>query len=294
MAVVLVFFNPTGSVRLVSNYLYVWNLLMAANIPVFGIELCFPWQRRPAIAEGFKTLTVRSTSVMFHKEKLQQRLLQEIPAETYPKVMSLDCDIVFNRPDWYDAVSAALDAHPVIQPWERCQRLGPNFQPVDDIQISLGRLLSEGYEFGSILGHTGYSLAWRRAELEPFPYCITGGGDSYVMDGLYGRRGSIVNVRTRDLIEPAHAAWRDAQSARGQGIMAVACNIFHLWHGSDMRRRYRTRHELFAESVPGDVTDMRTLLEENADGMWEWRAPYRSALNNMMLRYFSDRDDDSV
>lgn len=296
MAVLMVMFNPCSSVRIVQNWLYVWNRLVAAGIPVFGAELLFPWQRSGALADSFKTLTVRSGSIMFHKEKLLARLLREVPA-TFTKVCTLDCDIVFQRPDWYDAVSAALDESPVVHPFSRCFWLGPDLRtPVVTnssavLQLDAIRAQHASGKSDRLAGFPGFALAYRR-DFAGFPWAVVGGGDAVHFRGVNGLVGEFANARMRTLMSGVWNEW--TMTVGTKTMTAVSGDIWHLWHGPMSSRQYYDRYAAFVAAVPAAVRDIRELLVENADGVWEWREDVRSALNTMMLRYFGDRDDDAV
>jgi hypothetical protein len=294
MAVVMVMFNACDSVRIVQNWLFVWNKLAAAGIPVFGVELLYPWQK-PAVADAFKTLTVRSDSIMFHKEKLVERLLREVPA-SYTKVCYMDCDVVFHKKDWYDMVSAELDSVSVVQPFSRCYWLGP------DLRTSLVSypsatadldMIRRTHASGSnkLSGYPGFAMAMRRG-VSHFPWAIVGGGDAIFFRGVAGLAGDLGNGRMRTLLKGGWDEWNTTINGTSIGDIDVA--ISHMWHGPLSGRQYYDRYKNFVDAVPASVADIRDLVIENEDGVWSWRPEYRSALNKMMLHYFAARDDDSV
>lgn len=301
MAVLMVMFNPTGSVRIQSNWLYVWNKLVAAEIPVFGCELLFPWQRG-GLAPAFKTITVRSESIMFFKEKLLERLEKEVPAR-YTKLCAIDCDVVFQRPDWYDAVSAALDERPVVQPFSRCHWMGPDLRaavmtnPSAATQLGAIREAHRGGGTDRLSGHPGFAMAMRRGYPQ-FTWAVVGGGDAVLFRAANGLVGEFANKAMKRLMSAAWDSW--SGGARVAGDMGcVAGDIWHMWHGPLQSRHYYDRYEKFIEALRSvdsgpAVRDIRDILEENADGVWTWRADVRKALNAMMLRYFASRDDDAT
>jgi hypothetical protein len=297
----MVVFNPTSSVRIVQNWLYVWNKLAAAGIPVFGAELVFPWQK-PSIADCFKTLTVRSDSIMFHKEKLLARLERELPA-TYTKVCCIDCDILFSRADWYDAVSVALDERPVVQPFSSCQWMGPDLRtpvmtnPSAAAQLSVIRAAHASGATDRLNGHPGFAMAMRRnlCGLLQFPLAIVGGGDAVMFRGVNGLEGEFVHKKMRLLMTDALTKYVSDVAGLQLGDMGfVTGDIWHMWHGPLQTRQYYDRYEKFIEALPTSVKDIRDVLVENEDGVWAWRPDVKSGLNTMMMRYFAGRDDDAV
>jgi len=297
MAVLMVMFNPMASVRIVSNWLYVWNRLRAAGIPVFGAELLFPWQRgKGFLSDEFKTITLRSESIMFHKEKLLMRLEREVPV-SYTKICAIDCDVVFSRPDWYDAVSMALDSAPVVQPFARCHWMGPDLRsavmtnPAASVQLELIRAAHAAGGTDRLTGHPGFAMAMRR-EVRQFPWAVVGGGDAVLFRAVNGLVGEFANKKMKRLMSAAWEAW--SVGMRTQDMTTVSGDIWHMWHGPLQSRQYYDRYERFIEALGHTVKDIRDILVENADGVWEWRADVRKALNTMMMRYFAGRDDDAV
>jgi hypothetical protein len=293
MAVIMVMFNACSSVRIVQNWLYVWSKLTAAGIPVFGAELLYPWQK-PALADAFKTLTVRSDSIMFHKEKLCERLLREVPA-TYTKICYLDCDVIFQRPDWYDAVSAALDEKAVVQPFSGCYWLGPDLRtPLSAVSSAAKDLpnIRKAHAAGStrMSGYTGFAMAMRRDHTH-FSWAVVGGGDSVFFRTVASLVGEFANPRMRELMKPV---WNEWAPGITKDMGCVEGWVWHMWHGPMSNRQYYDRYVKFLECVPASIKDIRDILEENSDGVWSWKPAYRKSLNTMMLRYFSGRDDDSM
>jgi hypothetical protein len=297
MAVLMVLFNPTGATRLVANWLYTWNKLRAAGIPVFGAELLFPYQSAASLAPEFKTITVRSDSLMFHKEKLLERLEREVPA-TYTKICAIDCDVIFRKPTWYDLTSEALDTATVAQPYSRCNWMGADLRTTVMSNPSAAACLSEiraDHATGSdrLTGHPGFAMAWRRGAVRPFPHAVVGGGDAVFFRATCGLVGEFVYPPMERLMTAAWTSYK--QSVGGVGdIVAVDGDIYHMWHGPIKGRQYYDRYVKFFDVVPSRVRDIRELLVENEDGVWSWRPDVRKEANAMMLRYFAGRDDDAV
>jgi hypothetical protein len=295
MAVVMVMFNACDSARIVQNWLFVWNRLVSAGIPVFGVELLYPWQK-PALSDAVKTLTVRSDSVMFHKEKLVERLMREVPA-SYTKICYMDCDVVFHRPDWYDAVSAALDKIAVVQPFSRCYWLGPDLRTSlitrNSAAAEIDQIRSAHATGGSdrLSGNPGFAMAMQRS-VQHFPWAIVGGGDAVFFRGVNGLVGEFANPRMSKLMAESWTTWTATSGVGTAGC--IEGDISHLWHGPVSGRQYYDRYAQFIKAVPASVSDIRELLVENTDGVWSWKPEYKSALNKMMLHYFAGRDDDSM
>lgn len=294
MAVLMVMFNPTGSIRIQQNWLFVWNKCRAAGIPVFGAELLFPWQS-VGLAPEFRTLTVRTDSIMFHKEKLLSRLTAEVPPQ-YTKLCCIDCDVVFARPDWYDAVSAALDEVPVVQPYATCHWLAGDLKtpimsnPSAASQLDMIRAAHATGTTTRLTGHPGFAMAMRR-EIPLCEWAVVGGGDAVFFRAVTGLVEEFADARMAGLMSRVWVEY--APTVRGS-IGVVDGAIFHMWHGPLSGRQYYDRYVKFMAALPVGIEDIRELLVENADGVWTWRADVKNALNTMMLRYFAGRDDDAL
>jgi hypothetical protein len=295
MAVMMVVFNPGRSVRIIQNYLYVWNLMKTAGIPVFGAELLFPWQKRGLLADCNKTLTVRSDSVMFHKEKLFARLEKEVPM-SFTKLCCIDCDVVFENAAWYDAVSEALDVSLVVQPYAECRwmaadmRTAVTTKPSAAVNIAAIRERHQSGVSDRFNGHPGFAMAMRR-EVPSFTWAVVGGGDAVFFRAVNGLTEEFANPRMSELMMPV---WREYSADMATDMSHVTGAIWHLWHGPLRCRQYYDRYVKFTEAVPATVTDIRELLVENEDGVWCWRDDVKVELNRMMLHYFTARDDDLI
>jgi hypothetical protein len=234
---------------------------------------------------------------MFHKEKLLERLAATVPAK-YTKLCAIDCDVLFAREDWYDAVSVALDTTAAVQPFSRCNWMAADFRkvlsanPSAATQIAKVRDMHARKQTDRLTGHPGFALAMRR-EVSQFLWAVVGGGDSVFYRGVNGLCGEFMNPRVREIMRGAWEEWSAVAKGWG-GLGFVEGDIWHMWHGPMSGRQYYDRYAKFAAVVPAGVKDVRELLIENADGVWEWREDVRSALNTMMLRYFSGRDDDTA
>ena len=95
MAVLMTYFNPANSVRILQNFLQVRYFLQKAAIPLYTAELAF--NESPFLLKD-ATVQFRTTSYMFYKENLIKLLTATIPT-TYTKLCILDADIMFEQAD---------------------------------------------------------------------------------------------------------------------------------------------------------------------------------------------------
>jgi len=282
MAVVIPFFNPTQSIRLVQNILTTTTLLHKANIPFFLIELAsetipFVFSESPTIFQ------YRASSFMFYKENLFAVAEQRISPE-YTKLMLLDSDILFENKDWYDRVSSALDTLQVVQAFGVAHYLEFDFQSAETKHSVLIPDITDP--------HTGFAWAFRRdwyARAHIFELALIGGGDTIFN----------CQIQKKDLKSTYSAYMEDYKSMSESGttetsIGYVDNTIYHLYHGPSVSRQYGSRHDdLWRFLRSKKITRLSDLVERREDGIFEWIPAYRDECNALLLKYFYARNDDS-
>jgi len=279
LAVCLCIFNPTKSVNIYNNFLKICGQLEEDKVPVFIIEMIFEGDA-PYTTQCPNTVHVYSKSYMFQKEKLYRVLEKSIPKE-YTKLLFLDADILFERPDWYDKISEALNEYDVVQPFNRAKYMGKD--NIDIVLVKSSFIKNKG--FGNC--HQGFAWAMRRAyynEVGFFDYSFIGGGDSYSASFFINKPFS------DDIKCPMYKIQRDKYleyiKNRPPKVSYCSQSIFHLYHGDIQNRQYAERKKLF-ENVVGTFDD---LIYENEYGIFEWKD--RETWNPKILEYFKNRKDD--
>jgi hypothetical protein len=140
-----------------------------AKIPYFSAEMVIGDQP-PMLASP--TLRFHSKSALFYKEALWNRLETVIP-EQYTKICFLDSDIVFDRPDWLDAISELLDTYSLVHPFTTMHYLDLEYK------ITFSRL---SHYIQNNTSAVGFGLAIQRSILRSilcyFDKPILGRGDS--------------------------------------------------------------------------------------------------------------------
>ena len=169
ICVAFCYFNSQGYVRSLQNLLFFENKLKMAKIPYFSAEMVIGDQP-PMLASP--TLRFHSKSALFYKEALWNRLETVIP-EQYTKICFLDSDIVFDRPDWLDAISELLDTYSLVHPFTTMHYLDLEYK------ITFSRL---SHYIQNNTSAVGFGLAIQRSILRSilcyFDKPILGRGDS--------------------------------------------------------------------------------------------------------------------
>jgi len=274
MAVCFVFFNPARSKKMVMNYYYTVEKLKAAKIPYYTLEMVF---NEPEITEAFH---VKGDSPLFHKEKLCALLEKKVPW-WYSKLLFLDADIVFGRPDWYAEVSQLLNTYQVVQPFSTAVWLDSTYKNV--VQERLSVVFMKRTSTYDSAYHPGFGWAFQRKWFRKVGFYtegITGSGDTLSSAAWMGVKFHPSYLR------PAFAASYAEYCALELPTMSCARGtIYHLWHGSNKNRQYVDRHKIL-----DGIRDVRHILEEK-DGVWVLTD---KKVEEKLRQYFISRDDDGV
>ena len=274
-AVLMVFFNPAQSFRIIQNLLYIKQKLEAAHIPYFIGELAYN-DAVHMLTPADNVFQMRGTSYMFSKENIAQTMLLQTAVARYSKYVLLDCDVVFEDPTWIDSISTALDTHDVGQPFTYVNQLDIKFKS-DVVKTSIVKDNRDG--------HTGYAWAfrrdwWERAGL--YEYALIGGGDKCL--------AHMAGVELAWLPKPYLA---DVPPRIETRVNYLDGTIWHLPHGSLEKRKYVERAATLSDAMRSlRIARLRDAVERNHDGIFEWKSQYKATMNALLLNYFKSREDD--
>ena len=90
------YFNPVGYQRRLANYKIFRQRL---DVPLIAIELAYGPDFELQLDDAEILHQIRGDAVLWQKEKLLNLALRAIPPECR-KVAWLDCDIIFDDPQW--------------------------------------------------------------------------------------------------------------------------------------------------------------------------------------------------
>ena len=277
MAVLIAYFNPANSVRILQNFLQVRHYLQKANIPLYTGEIAF--EESPFLLND-ATVQLRTTSHMFYKENLIKLVEASVPA-SFTKLCILDADILFREPGWYDIVSKSLDKAQVCQPFTKTTFLNINF--------TIGTSRSSCLE--SKEGHPGHAWAFQRAWYQSAnltDQTVIGGSDLLFAELLQpSEKTSMIVLFYKEALSltPLPAA----------EVAICPLSIVHLYHGSPKNRNtdYSTLGLMVAFRRLSCKT-LDTVLSRRADGLLEWTPEARPTLNAVLQKYFVGRKDDEA
>lgn len=272
MAVCLVIFNPARSKRIIQNYYETVEAL--GNVPTFTVELVFD----DDIPQILNAVHYKSTSYMFHKERLLRLLEKHVP-EKYTKLAFIDADILFDF-DWYQKTSRALDSYDVVQMFSGACWMNLNRQVILRRETVLKM---ESTEWDSSF-HPGFAWGMRREwynKVGFFDWAISGSGDTLSSIAWLSKTPPPLFQSIPKTIAQKFA---DFQALPKPRIGHVEGTVRHLFHGSRENRQYTSRHRMIDLDESID-----SLIFVDANGVYAWKDP---SWNGCFLDYFRSRRDD--
>ena len=294
MLVIVPFFNPCNSVRMLQNMLLVKNKLEQSKIPFVVIHCLFP-NSMPICDESDNYIIVRSNSYAFLKENLANIVIRKY-IDYFKKFLIHDSDILFENKYWYEKVSLRLNTADIVQPFENFKNLDNNFLNVSREGTSLFAVYQrQPHNVDVMLGHPGYLIAFTRDYWKCHGYPeenLIGGGDTLTcsialkiklfekhhnsehMEFMYNKYFKDLEIKT-DFVEGT---------------------IYHLYHNISANRQYTTRYFLLNNYIHEDshYNNITDIITKNTDGVYEWIDEIRDEINNDILNYFASRQDDEI
>jgi hypothetical protein len=284
LAVLLVFFDYTGSARILMNYLFMREKLKLANIPVFTLELVV-FGCKPKISDA---IHVHGTSFLFQKEHLIRLLEKQIP-EQFTKLACLDADVLFNDPAWYDKLSSLLDTSQVVQCFDTAFWLDITYTRIQNSANSCLTVPKGKKLYGEINNknfHPGFAWAFTREWYNSsgfYDLAVIGSGDTLFAYGVMGYPTTI-NAENR-IYTKSYNEWKT--TTNNPKYSYLDANLYHLYHGPAAKRQYVSRYSHFENYEK--IEDC--LTEKNEDGVYDLLYP---ELDTGMYNVFKDRDDDGI
>ena len=292
LAVVTSYFNPAGYSSIRRNYERFVAGMESLGADLWTVEVAFGDEAFELTASP-RVLRLRAPDVMWQKERALNVLIQQLP-DQYDRVAWLDCDIIFDTPDWIQKVLKGLNKHAVLQGFSDAHYLRKGSERTSEVRRSLARHVLENHPRMRDLGvsHPGFAWASHRELLRRhglFDQHVTGSGDS-MMAVAYFAWWNHDHVEVR-INEPMRAAfrkwaepvWRDVKGDVGY----VDVRVRHLWHGSIANRLYLRR----CDYLIGNDFDPAKDITIGDSGLWNWCSD-KPTLHQQVQGYFFERDED--
>ncbi|MGP8215378.1 MAG: class I SAM-dependent methyltransferase [Bacteroidia bacterium] len=246
-------------------------------------------------------IQIRARDVMWQKERLLNHAIKLLPASC-TKVAWVDCDILFENPEWAVDTSVALDHYKVVQPFEFAVRLPKDvlsFKGIGDLYSGFGYIYKN---YPNILttgnfanhGHTGFAWAAQRSILEKYglyDVCIGGTADHVMAHAFCGDwdTGCINRfIGANKNFYNHYLDWCKSMYKEVKGkVSYVQGTILHLWHGEIANRMYAERERNLEVLKYNPYKD----LKKSKNGPWEWNTRNKE-LKEFTRNYFAYRKED--
>lgn len=260
------YFNHTGNPLVRQHYDTFRNRL---GCPLLTVELARD-DGELVLEEGRdadKLVTRRGNQYLFYKENMMNIGMEYLPDDC-DKVVWIDADVVFDKPNWHETTSRMLDKYKIGQPFGIGVRLEYNQMPEDVVVDQLPwdweekELANRNFSFvrrykditdktkcfTKQFPRTGLAFAARRHELQEcsiYDKLILGSGDNFFCRALVGQEKYLLDESGWSN-EPEPKEWCEKLRKNFDGEMAFLPSVkcFHLWHGTIAAKKYVTRHKL--------------------------------------------------
>lgn len=273
VSAVLAFWQPVSYTLPRQHFAATVKRLLDAGCPVAVAQVVGPGQRPIRVPPGVTHGVYRSDSCLFWKENLWNLAASLVASR---KLIFVDTDVVFERPDWLAATCDALDNADIVQPFSIARWLGRDGRPLFE-RKSTALAVVRRTEPRPDVYHPGFAWAMTREAWSAaggwYERHPAGGGDfawAYALDGTWSN-SMIKNHLTTDA-----AFWHTESYQRYQrhvssmqfriGVVDGVCA--HLWHGEFQDRHYVNRCDWFPPPVDGEYQ-----LTRRSDGLLEWSDP---------------------
>ena len=308
------YFNPAGFSRILDNLGLFSEGARRQGLKLVVVELAFgedAYEVPDKMADHI--IRLRSTTVLWQKERLLNIALQELP-ERCDKVAWLDADILFDNCAWVEQTSGLLQRYVVVQPYDVALGLSPQV-PValsvsqvrhDQVEfckmgIAFDQITNSGAlpvdEKMQVRGHPGFAWAARRSVLARHGFYdrhILGSGDRIMSWAMYGFHeflevqklyGTLCSqAQAVDAIEWSRRFFADVRGS----VFFTNGPIFHLGHGSMLNRRYVERQSILKDAN----FDPRIDISLDSNRCWRWSSD-KPELHQRTCEYFDQRNEGS-
>lgn len=306
---VTAYFNPAGYSNKRHHLSLFSSNLKRQGLRLLIVELAFgdrPFELGEAVAD--QVVRVRSNTVLWHKERLLNLGMQNLP-ETCDKVAWLDGDILFENDNWVTETSELLNEYIVVQPFSIAWSLPPGFERrlphMADKDFRAQSVTLPGAVYSHVVaysrqdltgGHTGFAWSARRSLLKKwglYERSILGGADHIIAAAMYHPFDAEPTQRWLQEFCPAAqleelSLWyRQFHLAVERSVYFTNGTILHLWHGNSANRRYLERHGILCDAE----FDPRKDISLDANQCWQW-CSNKPELHRRVREYFWGRKED--
>jgi glycosyltransferase involved in cell wall biosynthesis len=260
------YYNPAQFKRRLENFkIFRANL----GVPLVTVELSFNGYFELTENDADILIQIFGGAVLWQKERLLNLAIKSVPSHA-KNIAWIDCDVVFDNPDWMDEAELQLEKVNIVQPYSEVVDLEPdghrsNFRELCSTgrglvslingdaraQIDAATALWGTPEASAAKFRIGIAWAARRAILENhglYDAMIVGGGDRAMLHAIYGQFDKETQLHHLNKSHQEHyLKWAQPfHRAIAEKVGHVSGRIYHLWHGDFFNRNYSSRHRIFS------------------------------------------------
>ena len=207
------YYNPARYKRKLKNYRVFRAKL---TTPLVTVELSFDGHFELTKDDADVVIQISGGALLWQKERLLNLAIKYVPADV-STIAWLDCDVMFERPDWMQETHKCLKTAHVVQPFSEVIDLNPMDQETPVLHRGaprsvkgLVRLISEKtrleatsflatHAFSATTRVWGGGLAWaaRREILEKYGLydaMIAGAGDRAMAYAMFGQFDALMKL----------------------------------------------------------------------------------------------------
>jgi len=306
------YFNPFGYKSRLANFRTFQSRL---SVPLIAVELSYDNRFELTAGDADVLVSLRSRDVIWQKERLLNVALQHVP-DRCEAVAWLDCDIIFQNKDWARESLAAIEDHPMLQPFTELIDIPSGTPPPDGAspspakaaghrvltlssKVVRGTWTPEDLVVEPRLSHTNAGalrgLAWvarKEVLLQHGIYdaSILGSGDRLMANAALGHPKLILDFIDANEREVEHfLKWAGPFHDTVQGRLGcVDGTLLHLNHGDVDLRNYTAWHRGLRRY---DFDPFQDITHDD-NGCWRWNSDKKDLHGYIQEFLKSKREDD--
>lgn len=299
--VLCAFFNPTKALSKRDNYRCFRENLARQGLKLLTVECALndnDFELLPVDAD--RLIQVRSNSVLWHKERLLNIGLKNLPADC-DKIAWLDADIIFLNDSWAQETAELLEKYHFVKPFNQAIRLDKKETALVLLNANLKELnLDNRPQYRNsqysadqenlIIYMSVFGLCARLdiiQEIGFYDRLIIGSGDMIISGAILGEK-PYQNILPPAL-EKDIEKWsgKASNQASDKGIAFISNSIVHLFHGRMINRNYSDRIKILKKRKFDPDQDLKL----NEDDCFEWSSN-KKRMHRQLFGYFKSRNED--
>lgn len=295
------FFNPTKTLSKLDNYHCFRENLARQGLKLLTVECALNdnnFELMPEDAD--KLIQVRSNSVLWHKERLLNIGLKNLPTDC-DKIAWLDADIIFLNDSWAQEVAELLEQYHFVKPFNQAIRLSKKETASVLLNNNLKELnLNNRPQYKNsqysvdqedlIIYMSVFGLCARldiMQEIGFYDRFIIGNGDMIISGAILGKK--LYQNILPSALEKNIEKWSEKafEKIGDKGIAFISNSIVHLFHGRMINRNYYDRIKILKKQKFDPDQDLKL----NEDDCFEWGSN-KKKMHQQLFGYFKNRNED--